>query len=78
MEALSGTVAERAAASIKAGCDIVLHCNGKPQEMEAVAKASGLMSKQAKARAEAALAQRQTPEPIDISALTSELDALLA
>jgi beta-N-acetylhexosaminidase len=78
MEALSGTIAERASASIAAGCDIVLHCNGKLAEMEAVAVAAGPMSAAAVARGAAALAERQTPMPVDIPALVAELDSLLA
>ncbi len=37
MGALSGSIAERARASLAAGCDLVLHCNGKMDEMQAVA-----------------------------------------
>lgn len=36
MEALSGTLAERAVATLKAGCDLTLHCSGKFDEMRAV------------------------------------------
>jgi beta-N-acetylhexosaminidase len=39
MKALAGTFEERTANSLKAGCDIALHCNGEPVEMEAIAKA---------------------------------------
>lgn len=78
MEALSGTVSERSSASIRAGCDVVLHCNGKPDEMMDVAKAAGQLTDQSIRRAKDALAQRQTPTPIDISALTEELETLLA
>lgn len=69
MQALSGTVAERAVASIRAGCDIALHCKGTVAEMAATAAAIGAMSAATMARAAAALLQRITPEPVDIAAL---------
>ena len=77
MEALSGSVAERSAAAIAAGCDLVLHSNGKLAEMEAVVAASGTMSATAEARAEIALAERRPPAPVDFAALDAELEALL-
>ncbi len=77
MEALSGTPAERAAASIAAGCDIVLHCNGDLSEMPPVADAAGPMIPAAQARAVHALAERRPPQPIDIDAAVRELEALL-
>ncbi len=78
MDALTGTPAERARASLDAGCDLVLHCNGDRAEVEAVAAASGQMSASAMARAERALAQRKPPMPIDIPGAIAELEALLA
>src|SRR5206468_9552362 len=36
MGALSGSIAERARAALAAGCDVVLHCNGRLDEMQAV------------------------------------------
>lgn len=39
MKALSGTLGERAAAVIAAGCDVALHCNGNLAEMEEIAAA---------------------------------------
>lgn len=78
MEALSGTIGERAAASIAAGCDIALHCNGDPDEMMAVVAAAGDMTPNAVLRADRALAQRKTPEKIDIAGLVEELEAQFA
>ncbi|MFP4304858.1 glycoside hydrolase family 3 N-terminal domain-containing protein [Rhodosalinus sp.] len=78
MQALSGDVGGRAAAARAAGCDIALHCNGDLAEMEAVIAAAGPLAGAAAARAEAALARRRTPEPVDIAALEAKHDALLA
>lgn len=77
MQALSGTLAERAAAAVAAGCDLVLHCNGVPADMEAVVGATPHLSGDALRRAEAALACRAVPDTSDINALARELDALL-
>jgi beta-N-acetylhexosaminidase len=78
MEALEGTVATRGAAALAAGCDLVLHCNGDMAEMETLPDALGAMTPAARTRAEAALARRITPEPIDIAAAAAELDGLMA
>ena len=78
MQALSGTMADRARAAITAGCDLVLHCNGDAAEMGQVAQAAGAMSAAAMTRANRALSLRKTPGPIDIAALEAEFDALLA
>ena len=61
----------------EAGCDIVLHCNGKRPEMEDAIAAAGPLSDPALARAEAALARRCDPEPIDTGALEAEFASLL-
>ncbi len=78
MQSLSGPLGRRAAAAIAAGCDLVLHCNGARGEMEEVVAAAGRLAPQSAARAEAALARRRPPGPIDIPALEAELEALLA
>ncbi len=77
MEALSGTIGDRAGAAIAAGCDIALHCNGKRAEMEAVVAAAGRLSPAGAARAAAALARRSAPEAIDTALLEAEFEALL-
>ena len=77
MQALAGSIGERAAASIAAGCDVVLHCNGDLAEMPAVEEASGPLSGRALERAQSALARRSPPQEIDIPAAEAELRALL-
>ena len=78
MGALAGSVAQRSAAAMAAGCDAVLHCNGDMAEMEAVAAAAGRMGPEASVRADIALGQRRTPTDIDIPALEAEFEALIA
>jgi beta-N-acetylhexosaminidase len=58
MNALEGTIAERTAALIDAGCDMALHCNGNMDEMEEVAANVPELADQALARFEKALAMR--------------------
>jgi beta-N-acetylhexosaminidase len=77
MQALSGTIGERAAASRRAGCDVMLHCNGNLGDMQAVAAASGALAGAALARAESALAARRTPDTADPKALDAELAQLV-
>jgi beta-N-acetylhexosaminidase len=77
MQALSGTIAERARASLKAGCDLVLHCNGKLDEMRAVASEAPELTGDAKQRADAALAVRKSPSRIDLPAARREFAAMM-
>jgi len=73
MQALSGTVAERAEAARTAGCDLVLHCNGDLAEMQAVRDTVGPLDSWAQARADVALALRGCPEePAETAALVAE------
>jgi beta-N-acetylhexosaminidase len=56
MEALQGDFETRAAGAIAAGCDVVLHCSGKIEEMAAVANATPAMSPDGEARLARAMA----------------------
>jgi beta-N-acetylhexosaminidase len=78
MGALSGSLAERTRAAIAAGCDVVLHCNGVLSEMLEVATQAPALAGDAGRRAEAALAARKAPMPLDLAAGRAELVALLA
>ena len=66
MQALSGTLAERAHASLKAGCDVVLHCSGKLEHMVQVTEGVGRLRGASLRRAEIAMARiARRPEPLD-------------
>ena len=77
MNALAGSIAERTRAIVGAGCDMVLHCNGKLDEMREVASQTPELSGKALERAVKALASREQPVPIDRKAARAELDALV-
>ena len=77
MNALAGSIAERTRAIVGAGCDMVLHCNGKLDEMRAVASQTPELSGKALERAAKALASRKPPVPFDRKAARAELDALV-
>ena len=77
MNALAGSIAERTRAIFAAGCDVVLHCNGKMTEMRDVAREAPELSGQALQRAKRALAARKAAKPFDRAAARAELDALV-
>ena len=77
MQALAGSLGQRAARSLAAGCDIALHCKGDMAEMLEVAAAAGSMTSAVRARAAAALRQRRPAKSVDIAALEAEFSALL-
>jgi beta-N-acetylhexosaminidase len=67
MKALGGSFADRTRAALAAGCDIVLHCNGDPDEMAAVAGAAGELDGVPAERARRALARVAAgPESFDL------------
>ncbi|MEL6587303.1 MAG: glycoside hydrolase family 3 N-terminal domain-containing protein, partial [Pseudomonadota bacterium] len=76
MGALPGTMGERCTASLQAGCDVILHCNGERSDMEAVCAVSPALQGQALTRADRALIQRQDPVEIDLDAAKAELARL--
>lgn len=78
MNALSGSLGERAELSLAAGCDVVLHCNGVMSEMEDVAAAAAVLPTTSRERAEAALNRIAAPDTVDASAIAARLDAALA
>jgi len=78
MQALSGTLKERTEASFKAGNDIVLHCNGKLDEMTEIASVTKTLGGIAARRAEAVLERVvRTPEPLDVDAARARFAAAM-
>jgi beta-N-acetylhexosaminidase len=77
MNALAGSITERTRAIVAAGCDVVLHCNGKLDEMREVAAETPELSGKALQRARMALASRKPPQPFDRLAARVELDGLI-
>lgn len=77
MEALSGDLGERTAAAMAAGCDIALHCNGKADEMQAVAANSRIMSEEARERAGAADKRLGSPENFEYKETRARLKEIL-
>ena len=78
MGALSGSLESRSRAAIAAGCDLVLHCNGDLDEMEAVASSVPVLAGRAAERAQRALVQRKPSNKHDPAALRLEWAALIA
>ena len=77
MNALAGSIADRSRAIVAAGCDMVLHCNGKLDEMREVARETPELSGEALQRAKRALTSRRPPQPFDRPKARAELDALI-
>ncbi|WP_031548766.1 beta-N-acetylhexosaminidase [Parvularcula oceani] len=79
MKALQGSFTDRASEALKAGCDLVLHCNGEMDEAQAVAAGTGALSKDAQRRSEAALARIPRDRPgFDREAAEARFAELLA
>lgn len=78
MQALSGSIGERAAGVIAAGCDVALHCNGDLAEMDAAAAAVPWLSGAAERRHAAASAVLRHAESFDLAAAEASLAAVLS
>ena len=76
MEALGGSLGERAAKAREAGCDLALHCNGDLEEMTAVLEAAGPLNGDSLARVERALSAKPAPSVFDKNEGRAELDRL--
>lgn len=77
MQALTGPISLRAQAALRAGCDLVLHCNGDLAEMQSLMDSCPVLSGAAALRSAAALARRCPPDDADLAALAQDYDRLL-
>ena len=77
MNALKGTLGERAANIAAGGCDIVLHCNGLMEEMSQVVANVGPLQGRASERAERALQSIRKPDGSVEEAIRAEFNAML-
>jgi len=77
MNALTGSLGERAARSLAAGVDVAVHCNGDMAEMQDVAAHVGPIAEQGWARWQKAEATRIAPVPLDEKAALARLNELL-
>lgn len=78
MNALKGTLGERAANIISGGCDMVLHCNGVMSEMLQVVKEVPVLSGRSLERAKAVEMGFPKPDYADETSLREEFNAMLA
>lgn len=77
MQALRGTLRERAAAVLAAGTDLALHCNGQMAEMEQVASAAPILAGKAADRYARAMAVTTAQAPFNMAAAESCLQRVL-
>jgi beta-N-acetylhexosaminidase len=78
MKALDGSLRARAERSIGAGCDMVMHCNGRLAEMIDLAHAVPALDGAARQRADAALAVRGPAGAVDPAEALARMEACFA
>ncbi len=64
--------------AVKAGCDVLLHCNGDMEEMKQVADVAGILKGRAEKRALRALSFQRTPDDFDVAEAERVLDSMMA
>jgi beta-N-acetylhexosaminidase len=77
MRALAGSYEDRARESLAAGCDLVLHCNGKMDEMMGVAQGARRLTDLSLDRLRRAAAMKRAAAPLDVAATLKRLDTEL-
>lgn len=79
MHALEGDIADRAGLAWAAGCDIVLHCNGRLEEMQALAGVAPRLDDRAERRWRRArdMVSTHDPRTLDVEGAQDRLAGLL-
>ena len=77
MKALTGTFEDKVKKSLKAGCDLILHCNGNLAEMGEISQFCGPLSPERKKFSDMVLRQRKTSSSIDVQKLINEYDVII-
>jgi len=77
MRALDGSFTERAQQSLAAGCDVILHCNGDMDEMQAITKGTTALSALGADRLKRAQTLIKPPNFFNAEAAWNELSTLL-
>ena len=77
MKALSGSLVDKVQGSLKAGCDLILHCNGKLDEMISIADCCDYLNSEKKEYSNQILGARKKVSSIDIQELVSEYETLI-
>ncbi len=77
MQALDGSIPERSVRALEAGCDVVLNCWAKLDDMAGIVESCGPIRDESAVRLERALASVDAPEaPADVEDLIALRDAL--
>jgi beta-N-acetylhexosaminidase len=67
MKALGGSMRERTRGALAAGCDLVLHCNGRMDEMQEIAAEAPVLSGEAARRTRAALSRQKSVRALEVA-----------
>ena len=78
MKALNGTFEDKVKKSLKAGCDLILHCNGNMVEMDEISQFCGSLSTERKKHSDNVLRKRKNFSSIDVHKLINEYDTIIS